>query len=155
MLTREFNLQPALSHKQRLEEICQMELAEIEQSYARERRALQLLDELERLGYEELDQQHGSEKLNIAAIGVSFGDLQMLQKRLEQQLLVLQDLADRIQRKRQELIEISKAKKALEKLKEKHETRIAHAAMKAENKIMDEIATSQFYRRRLAEGAFE
>ena len=155
MLTHEFNLQPALSHKQRLEEISQMELAELEQSYARERRALELLCELERLGYEEINQQHGSGNLNVAAIGLSFSDLQALQKRLEQQMFVLQDLANKIEHKREELIEISKERKALEKLKEKHARKVAQAMIRAENKIMDEIATSQFYRRRLSEGAFE
>ena len=151
MLTREFNLQPALSHKQRLEEICQMELAEIEQSYARERRVLELLGELEQLGYEELELQHRLGKLDVAAIGLSFGDVQALQRKLEQQMLVLKDLDEKVQRKREELVEISKAKKALEKLKEKHDIELTQAETRTENKVMDEIATAQFHRRRKAE----
>lgn len=84
----------------------------------------------------------------MAAIGAFFSELQSLQKKTERQLLVLQELAGKVRQKRDELIEVSKEKKVLEKLKEKHETKVAHELKKAEGKIMEDIATSQFHRRK-------
>ncbi len=149
MGTREFNLQPALSYKERLEDICQMALAEIEAAYAREYQVLEMLRELEKLGYQELERQHVMGKLDMGAINVHFGDLQALQRRIHQQMVVLDDLGQKAESKREELIEISKERKALEKLKEKHQKKVAQATVRAENKFMEDIATAQFLRRRL------
>lgn len=149
MATRQFSLQPALSYKERLEDVCQMALAEIEASYAREHSIFDLLSELERKGYRELEHQHRLGELDVAMISACFGDLQELQKKIERQLVILNDLAEKAERKREELIEISKEKKALERLKEKHERKVAQAMMRAENKFMDDIATSQFHRRQM------
>lgn len=152
MQAQEFSLQPALSHKQRLEEVCQMELADLEMAYMREYQTLDLLIDLERRGCEDLHQRHQRGRLDLGLIDVCFYDLQTLQRRIAQQAMVLQELTDKVQRKRDELIEISKDKKALEKLKEKHEKVIAESLAKAENKIMQDIATSQFHRRVVAGG---
>lgn len=149
MITREFNLQPALSYKERLEEICQMALAEIEATFTREYQVLELLYELEKAGYQELEQQHCLGQLDVGTIGAYFGDLHSLQGRIERQLAVLKDLAEKSKQKREELIEIAKEKKALEKLKEKHQKKVVQAMVRAENKLMDDIAISQFLRHRI------
>jgi flagellar FliJ protein len=153
MQENEFSLQPVLSHKERLEDICQMELAEVEGAYFQECRRLELLREIERLEYEELQHQHDRADLDLGTIGVCFNDLNATQRRIELQLLLLQDLAEKVQRKRAQLIEISKDKKALEKLKEEHRKRIARAINRAEIKIADDIVTSQSYRLRMFEAS--
>jgi flagellar protein FliJ len=152
MVTREFSLQPALDHKERQEEICQMELAEIEMNRSRERRILDLLGNLEKVGYRELERQHVIGSLDVCGIGLSFGDLETLQKRIESQLQVLDELSEQARQKRDELIEITKDKKALEKLKEKHEKAIAKAISRAETKVLDDITTAQFHRRKAEAG---
>lgn len=151
MVTREFSLQPVLTYKERLEDLCQMALAEIEAAVAREHRALELLFEMQRLGYQELEGHHRSGQMDIGAISVSFGDLQALENQIERQLATLTHLTSKAQQKRAELLEISKEKKALEKLKEKHTRHIAKAMAREENKAIDEIATSQFHRRKKSE----
>lgn len=128
-----------------------MELAEMEMAYAREHRRLGELVGMERRGYSELRREHAREKLDLGVINACFADLQAIQEKIERQAQVLQDLAERARRKRDELIEIAKEKKALEKLKEKHERELAEALARAENKVLQDIATSQFHRRVAAE----
>lgn len=148
MQTRKFRLQPVLSHKERLEDICQTELAAIEIAHARERHVLELLNELERRGLEQLDSQHGVGRLDVDSIALYFYNLQTLQDRIEQQQIALERLAEKAEKKRAQLIEISKEKKSLEKLKEVHDKEVARAEAKAENKILEDIATTQFHRHR-------
>lgn len=149
MTTREFTLQPALTHKKRLEEICQMELAEAEIAHEHERRVLNLLSDLERLGYEELARQQSHGQLDITTINIYLYDLQTLQKKIDEQMRILDSLAATVLQKREALIGAAKEKKALEKLKEKHERELAQALGRAENKLLEEIATSQFNRRKI------
>lgn len=149
MLTREFTLQPALSYKTRLEEMRQMELAEIEIAFQQECHVLEALSQIEQAGYRELEQQHLTGQLNMDAIALYLFDLQTLQRRIEQQLTLLEDLSRRIGEKRGELIEASKEKKALEKLKGKYQKEIAQARAMTENKTMEDMATSQFHRRKM------
>ncbi len=151
MTTLQFTLQPALTHKKRLEEICQMELAEIEVTYEQERRVLDLLAQTERLGYQELQTQQEPGELDIGLINIYMYDLQTLQRRIEEQLALLEIIAENSRLKREELIEVSKDKKALEKLKEKHLKDIAQTMTRAENKVMEDIATSQFHRRKVGQ----
>lgn len=148
MMTREFALQPALTHKKRLEDVCQMELAELEVAYDEERRVLDLLFQVERSGYQELQTHQKPGELDVGLISICMYDLQTLQRRIEEQLALLEVLSDKAEQKREELIEVSKEKKALEKLKEKHLKDISQAATRAENKIMEDIATSQYHRRK-------
>jgi flagellar export protein FliJ len=152
MQTRAFTLQPALSHKERCEDICQIQLAEIEAVYAREHRVLNLLLSLERLGYDELEKKHLVGKLDVGVIGLCFDDLHHLTRRIEKQRALLSELDDQVQRKREELIEIAKERRALEKLKEKFERERARAVRKAENAAMEEIAVVQSHRRRVEQG---
>ncbi len=146
MQTAEFNLQPALAFKQRLEDICQMELAEIEVAHARERQFLEMLVEQEIRGCQEIEHRQLSGHLDVASIRLGFGDLQAIEKRIEQQLRVLGELAERRRLKQARLLEIAKERKALEKLKEKHEKRMASAVARSENKIMADIALTQYRR---------
>jgi flagellar export protein FliJ len=134
-----------------LEEICQIELAELEMGYRREQNTLHLLLDVEERGLVDLARQHGEERLNLGIIGACFHDLQSLQRRIDGQIVTLQNMAESIRRKRDELIEVSKEKKALEKLKEKHEREIADSLNRAENRVMQDIATSQFHRQVVAQ----
>ncbi len=152
MANGRWTLQPALSHKQRLEDICQMELAKVEVAHARERRMLEQLMAVECQAYEALRRQHMLTELDLGMIDRSFAELRALQRRIEWQLVVLQDLAETVRQRREELLEVTKEKKALEKLKEKHERELAHAMALAEEKAMQDIATTQYHRRKLAEG---
>ncbi len=149
MTTRGFTLQPALTHKKRLEEICQMELAEAEIAYGHERRVLSLLGDLERMGYEELERQQGQGQLDITTINIYLYDLQTLQKKIDEQTRILDSLAATVRQKREALVGAAKEKKAMEKLKEKHERELTQALGRTENKLLDEIATSQFNRRKI------
>lgn len=148
MTTREFTLQPALAHRTRMEEVCQMELAEAEVAYEHECRVLNLLCDLERLGYEELEREQLQGQLDMGTIDIYLRDLQMLQKKIDEQQRTVDAMVSSVEEKRQALIEAAKEKKALEKLKEKHDKEAAQALNRAENKLLEEIATSQFHRRR-------
>ncbi len=150
MASNEFSLQPALDYKQRLEEICQMDLAKIETIYRQEDEALRRLADQEEQSYNALSSQHGQASLDLGAITTGFAGLRSLQHRIERQTKVLQELAQEMEKKREELVEISKEKKALEKLKEKHEREVARTIAVAEDKAMQEIATAQFHRRRVS-----
>ncbi len=148
-MIREFTLQPALAHKKKIEEVRQMELAEAELAYEHGRRVLNLLSDLERLGCEELERHQGQGQLDIGSINIYLQELQALQKKIDEQTHLLGSLNATVQQRREILVEATKEKKALEKLREKHDKEVTQALGRAENKLMEEIATSQFHRRKV------
>lgn len=136
-------LEPVLKHRKRIEETLQKELAVLEKSLAAEKQKL--------LGYRssirELSaelKQRQRKGSSISDISLYLGFIEQLSRNITAQEKNVSEVETQVELKRQDLIEATKRKKTLEKLKEKQMRAHKEALQKKDQAFLDEMGIHQF-----------
>lgn len=138
-----FNLQPLLNHRRYQEEVLQKELAQSRNRLTAEQNKLRRLKEKKR-EYSQTLQHRQKEKGTVSDLILYLRYLDRLSTELEHQRQQVVAAEKDLKNKRNNLIEIMKKRKILEKLKQKRSEIYQQQILKNERKFMDEVAAKQF-----------
>jgi len=141
-----FNLEPLLDHRRYQEEVLQKELALSSTHLAREENKLRWIQQ-ERKKYALGLQHRQRQDVLVSEIQLYIGYLERLVKDLEKQRQRVQVAQEKVDLKRNELIDTMKKRKALERLKEKGRHQFQLKMRKRERNFMDEVASVRYSRR--------
>lgn len=144
-----FKLQPVLSYKERLEEALQMELGQIDKAYLREHGLLDSMIAEKQAHMESLQVQWANTQADPHMLELALQFMRNFGRNIEAQAMLVEGLKSQLHRKRAELIEVSNAKRTLEKLKERHSARAHKEEAKMETKHLDELAALKHQRKDL------
>ena len=141
-----FNLEPVLNHRRLIEETLQKDLALLK---------ISLIDENKRLiTYEESRGKLLEELQKIQKEGTTTSDIllylpyiEQVSKDIERQKNRVLELESKVEQNLKDLLEATKKKKALQKLKEKAFKAYNQKLIKNEQDFLNEVAVSQFNRR--------
>jgi len=141
-----FNLEPVLNHRRLVEETLQKDLAiskislidETERLITYEKNRVQLLEELQQI------QKEGTTTSDIL-LYLPF--IEQVSKDIERQKKRVLELEKQVEQNLKDLLEATKNKKALQKLKEKAFKTYNQKLIKNEQDFLNEVAVSQFNRR--------
>ena len=141
-----FNLEPVLNHRKLVEETLQKDLAILK---------ISLIDENERLiTYEESRVKLLEELQQIQKEGTTTSDIllylpyiEQVSKDIERQKKKVLELEKKVEQNLKDLLEATKKKKALEKLKKKSFKAYNQRLIKNEQDFLNEVAVSHFNRR--------
>jgi flagellar protein FliJ len=141
-----FNLEPVLKHRKLVEETLQKDLAILK---------ISLIDENERLiTYEENRVKLLEELQNIQKEGTTTSDIllylpyiEQVSKDIERQKNRVLELENKVEQNLKDLLEATKKKKALQKLKDKAFKAYNQKLIKNEQDFLNEVAVSQFNRK--------
>ena len=141
-----FNLEPVLNHRRLVEETLQKDLAILK---------ISLIDENERLiTYEESRVKLLEELQQIQKEGTTTSDIllylpfiEQVSKDIERQKKKVFELEIKVEQNRKDLLEATKKKKALQKLKEKAFKAYNQKLIKNEQDFLNEVSVTQFNRR--------
>jgi len=133
-----FNLQRVLDYRQTIEDALLTELAAIRADYDRElTRLVDMTRARNRFGQRMRDQLSGGEPEKIKQ---AYRYLQQLTRRVSDQEARVRVLAERKDRKTAEVIEASRDRKVLQRLREYKITEHRHEAERQEQKFLDDVA---------------
>ena len=140
-----FNLEPVLNHRRLVEETLQKDMAILK---------ISLIDENERLiTYEESRVKLLEELHQIQKEGTTTSDIllylpfiEQVSKDIERQKKKVVELEKKVEQNLKDLLEATKNKKALQKLKEKAFKTYNQKLIKNEQDFLNEVAVSQFNR---------
>ncbi len=141
-----FKLEPVLNHRRLIEETLQKDLAilkisliyENERLITYEESRIQLLEELQQI------QKKGT---TISDILLYLPFIEQVSKDIVRQKKRVLELEIKVEHNRKDLLEATKKKKALQKLKEKAFKTYNQKLIKNEQDFLNEVAVSQFNRR--------
>jgi len=141
-----FNLEPVLNHRRLIEETLQKDLAILRISLSDENEKLLTYEESRVKLLEEL-QQIQKEGTTTSDILLYLPFIEQVSKDIERQKKRVLDLEIKVEHNRKDLLEATKKKKALQKLKEKAFKTYNQKLIKNEQDFLNEVAVSQFNRR--------
>ncbi len=134
----EFSLQKVLDYRQRREEQAIRAFAEAQAQLMHEQAVLhKLLIERE----ECLRRSHRRQHLAVDLLDVEQTYLSALEERIELQRERVAEAERVVEEKREALIEAQRERKALERLREKHYEQWRQEMLRAEQKVLDDLAT--------------
>ena len=141
-----FRLQSVLEYKAKVEETRKLELAALlAERVAAERRLAEIDADIERTQAELSAGMRG--QVDVDAITRGLTHLKWLREDRTRQIEVIAECTERIEAKRQEVVEAMQDRQALEKLRDRDAERYAEAERHAEQVTLDELATSRHGRR--------
>ena len=114
-----FRLQTVLEHKQRLEEMAQLEHARAQAAQVREEATLGQLKQAEDSAFAELERQRMTGLLDIEALQFGMSYLDQLKVQIQRQEQVVERVRRATAQKRDLLVAAMQDRKALERLREK------------------------------------
>ena len=141
-----FNLESVLTHRKLVEENLQKELAVLRLSLVDEMVKLRNYKESRSKFLEELKQKQ-EEGITISDVFLYLSFIEQLSKDIEKQKKNVLELENDVEQKRQDLVEATKKKKTLEKLKDKGLKAYKQEMTKDEQEFMNEVAVNRFNRR--------
>lgn len=140
-----FKLQKVLDYRKIKEEEKKRELSALLKEYNKQAEILNSLREKQAGLFLELKNLQ-KEELNITQILFYYFYLQNLSSRIKKQIQLLEELDGKIVQKREEVIQASKERKIMEKLKERKYREFVYFLDRAEQIFLDEISNSAFVR---------
>lgn len=145
-MDRRFRLQPVLNYRENVEDALQLELSVIvaEEQSARER--LQALRDDATRAMEGVVHFQSASKTDVAIIEQGFLYLDLIARAVVEQDAVVAEVAARVEAKRQELIAAMQARKAMEKLKERHDRAYASWVERVDQGRIDDLVTARYNR---------
>ncbi|HEV8637864.1 MAG TPA: flagellar export protein FliJ [Chloroflexota bacterium] len=149
-MERRFRLQPVLNYRRDREEALQLELAAL---MAEERAERGRLDALRQASAQAMDDVFGLQarpRTDVAAIQHGLLYLEAITAAIAAQSEVVARVAERVEAKRQEVVAAMQARKAIEKLKERHEQTYAAWARRVEETAIDDMVMVRYNRRAAA-----
>ncbi|MDY6986681.1 MAG: flagellar export protein FliJ [Thermodesulfobacteriota bacterium] len=140
-----FTLEPLLRHRKLTEENLQKELAVLNKVLLAEQQKLKdhSKNRIALLGELEQKQSHG---VAISEISLYVRFIEELSGNMTKQEETVRIVQEQVDNKRQELIEATKKKKILERLKEKTLRAYEHVLRKKEEDFLNEVGINQFNR---------
>jgi flagellar FliJ protein len=135
----QFRLQPVLDHKQRQEDLAQIELAQAQTAQLKEENALQLLNQAEVNAIEELERQRFTGRLDIEALQLGLGYMDVLKAQILRQGQIVLRVKQQTETKRQELVARVQERKTLEKLRERQLDAFTREQNRIEARDADEL----------------
>ena len=114
-----FRLQTVLEHKQRLEELAQLDHAQAQAIQVREERSLGQLHDAEDRGFAELERQRFDVRLDIESLRFGMTYLDALKVQITRQEQVVGRVRKATDTKREQLVGAMQDRKVLERLREK------------------------------------
>ncbi len=144
-----FALQPVLDQRQRIEDQKQMVVAQRRRSLDEAEAELRRLNEEFRENADVLRVKHS--ELDIEELRLTYAHLQFLDRCIVAQIHVVAERRVALDKARAELLEASKERKAVEKLKERRRTAHETEAMRIEQNEIDD-GNARRYRRAVVGG---
>ncbi len=141
-----FNLEPVLNHRRLVEETLQKDLAILKISFIDENERLITYEESRVKLLEEL-QQIQKEGTTTSDILLYLPFIEQVSKDIETQKKKVFELEIKVEQNRKDLLEATKKKKALQKLKEKAFKAYNQKLIKNEQDFLNEVSVTQFNRR--------
>jgi len=143
-----FKLQRLLDIKEMKEQQLKGELAEIKREYEEEKGILHSLEDEHNLYLDRL-REYQLKAISIQEVRWYYVYLSKLVNDISAKSQRLEDLLNRIDELTKRLIEVSKERRVLEKLKERRWEEFKKEVDHIEQEALDEIGTSQYIRRRM------
>ena len=134
-----FRLQTVLEHKQRLEELAQLDHAQAQAAQVREERSLGQLHEAEDRGFGELERQRFDGPLDIESLRFGMTYLDILKSQITRQEQVVDRVRGATETKREQLVGAMQDRKALDRLREKQQQHFNKEAARREAVEQDEM----------------
>ena len=134
-----FRLQPVLDHKQRQEELAQVEHAQAQAAQLKEEGALHRLNEAEAAAIDELERQRFTGRLDIEALQLGLGYMDVLKAQILRQTQIVARVRQQTETKRQELVARVQERKTLEKLRERQLETFTREQNRIEARDADEM----------------
>lgn len=144
-----FKLQTVLSYREKKEDTLKKELASLRAKYEKEKQILHALIEKLEEKQEELRAKQ-LQDLDIDEVSLYCTYLFKLRKDILLQAVKVEELFSQVCTKREELVEASKDKRIMEKLRDKQYEEFQQILLKSEQILIDEIATSRHKRKQIA-----
>lgn len=138
-----FNLESVLNHRKLIEENLQKELAILRLSLVDEREKLGKYKESRSKFLEELKRKQ-EEGTTISDVFLYLPFIEQLSKDIEKQKKNVLELENDVEQKRLDLVEATKKKKTLEKLKEKGLKAYKEEITKNEQEFLNEVAVNRY-----------
>lgn len=146
--TTPFHLQPVLNFKASQVDTLEVEFAQLKGALQNEVEALLALKAAERQEIAALRQAQQKGRLDAEGIRQHQAYLQTLHEQIARQEARVAEAERRLEAKREALVRMMQDRQALEKLRERHESREARAALRREAREVDEIVTTRYGRER-------
>lgn len=137
---RKSGLGTLLKYRKSIEDQSKIELANLMNKQKKEEEKLDDIRDAQRLAQNEL-------KLNHQKSGAYLIYMDDLSKQSAEQKNAIKKINNEVIEKREQVIEISKARKIIEKVQEKRLEQYKQHLLKQESKMLDEIATNKFSRK--------
>lgn len=141
----QFKLQALLSHRRHQEEVCQNELAEAQRNLSAVQEHLRRLKKDKRDNVQKLHVRQ-KERHNTTNILIYTKYIEQLSRAIETQREQVSIASQAVRHKRDDLIDVVKKRKSLEKLKENEQLSYQQKMLKAECKFNDEVAATRHIR---------
>ena len=138
-----FRLESLLNYRKFIEDKLQRELNEFKRLLEEEREKMKAYKDKRKLILDKLKEKE-CEDLSITELTVCISFIEILSEDIEQQKKMLKEMEDKLEQKRQDLIEAQKKKKMLEKLKLKQWKFYLHDLNKKEEKFLSEVTINRF-----------
>ena len=148
-----FRLQTVLEHKQRLEELAQLEHARAQTLQANEERSLTQLNDAEAQGFSELERQRFQGRLDIEALQLGMTYLDALKVQITRQTQVVARVRTNTEAKREQLVGAMQERKAFERLREKQLKEFTVEQSRRELADQDEMVIMRYSRLKVAANA--
>lgn len=148
-----FRLQTVLEHKQRLEELAQLEHARAQALQANEERSLAQLNDAEERGFSELERQRFQGRLDIEALQLGMTYLDALKVQITRQAQVVARVRTNTEAKREQLVGAMQERKAFERLREKQLKEFTVEQARRELADQDEMVVMRHTRLKVAANA--
>ena len=150
-MERRFRLQPVLNLRRDREEALQLELAALVAEEQAEQGRLNVLREASIQAMNDVFGLQSRSRTDVGAIEQGLLYLEALTAATVAQEELLARVSERVEAKRQEVVAAMQERKAIEKLKERHEQAYAAWVRRVEDGLIDDMATVR-YNRRVAAG---
>lgn len=141
-----FRLQPVLSYRERLEEALQLEMSRLDKTYQCEQDLLDRMLSEKREHMESLRAQWQEAKQDMHFLEMGLEFLRHISRNVDAQSSLVEGLKSALHKKRAELIEVSNARRTLEKLKEKQRLCWVRQKSKLEDKRSEDLAAMRHFR---------
>lgn len=139
-MRHKFRLAQLLKYRRSIEDQKRIALAVIQEKRYREEEKLFRIRESQRIYYEKLQNGRGDTSLHLLS-------LDALSQESFFQRKILKELNSEILRARGDLLEASKSRKMMERLRDREMERYRQQMLKQERKYLDEVAAIRFVRR--------